>query len=445
MTAKLTQSDRDCAARLRSDFARPFDLEYSSAHLCSGNGGRRARRSARRAVDGPRRRPSRADSRPGCPHGAAPRVARSADQARPRAARDRRALQPPGRGDRGGPRRAGRGRGDARRHRASRCATRCRSSRRWPLDRSARALFLFPTKALGQDQVAECNTLAQLAGLDVAAATYDGDTPGADPIGDPDRRPDRRDEPGHAPRGDPAPPYEVVPALRAAPGDRGRRAPHVPGRLRQPRRQRPPAAPPAVCPLRLEAGHRLLLGHDRQSTRAREHPDRTGARADRSQRGAVGRAPRPARRSPAPRRRDRGARVGPDPGQPLGPAVPPRRPPDDCLRPLPDRGRAAPDRAARGAARACRSTLPSAGLSRRLPAHRAALDRAGPAQRRGPRRRQHERPRAGRRHRPPRRGDHRRLSGLGRRRPGSRSAGPAGGAASAWRSSSPAGRRSINT
>ncbi|MGH2464748.1 MAG: DEAD/DEAH box helicase, partial [Candidatus Limnocylindrales bacterium] len=45
------------------------------------------------------------------------------------------------------------------------------------LDPSARALFLFPTKALGQDQVAECNTLAQLAGLDVAAATYDGDTP----------------------------------------------------------------------------------------------------------------------------------------------------------------------------------------------------------------------------------------------------------------------------
>ncbi len=44
-------------------------------------------------------------------------------------------------------------------------------------DRSARALFLFPTKALGQDQVAEFSTLAQLSGLDVAASTYDGDTP----------------------------------------------------------------------------------------------------------------------------------------------------------------------------------------------------------------------------------------------------------------------------
>ena len=44
-------------------------------------------------------------------------------------------------------------------------------------DRSARALFLFPTKALGQDQVAEFRTIAQLSGLDVSAATYDGDTP----------------------------------------------------------------------------------------------------------------------------------------------------------------------------------------------------------------------------------------------------------------------------
>jgi DEAD/DEAH box helicase domain-containing protein len=44
-------------------------------------------------------------------------------------------------------------------------------------DPSARALFLFPTKALGQDQVAEFAELSQAAGLQVAAATYDGDTP----------------------------------------------------------------------------------------------------------------------------------------------------------------------------------------------------------------------------------------------------------------------------
>ncbi len=44
-------------------------------------------------------------------------------------------------------------------------------------DPSARALFLFPTKALGQDQVAEFSALSRAAGLSVAAATYDGDTP----------------------------------------------------------------------------------------------------------------------------------------------------------------------------------------------------------------------------------------------------------------------------
>jgi DEAD/DEAH box helicase domain-containing protein len=44
-------------------------------------------------------------------------------------------------------------------------------------DPAARALFLFPTKALGQDQVAELSELARVAGLPVSAATYDGDTP----------------------------------------------------------------------------------------------------------------------------------------------------------------------------------------------------------------------------------------------------------------------------
>jgi DEAD/DEAH box helicase domain-containing protein len=44
-------------------------------------------------------------------------------------------------------------------------------------DPAARALFLFPTKALGQDQVAEFSELARAAGLPVSAATYDGDTP----------------------------------------------------------------------------------------------------------------------------------------------------------------------------------------------------------------------------------------------------------------------------
>ena len=44
-------------------------------------------------------------------------------------------------------------------------------------DPSARALFLFPTKALGQDQVTEFGELAAAAGLDIITSTYDGDTP----------------------------------------------------------------------------------------------------------------------------------------------------------------------------------------------------------------------------------------------------------------------------
>ncbi len=44
-------------------------------------------------------------------------------------------------------------------------------------DPASRALYLFPTKALGQDQVAELSELARAAELGIAAATYDGDTP----------------------------------------------------------------------------------------------------------------------------------------------------------------------------------------------------------------------------------------------------------------------------
>ena len=44
-------------------------------------------------------------------------------------------------------------------------------------DPAARALLLFPTKALGQDQVAEFADLATASGLRVSASTYDGDTP----------------------------------------------------------------------------------------------------------------------------------------------------------------------------------------------------------------------------------------------------------------------------
>ena len=44
-------------------------------------------------------------------------------------------------------------------------------------DPTARALYLFPTKALGQDQVAELGELSRAADLHINASTYDGDTP----------------------------------------------------------------------------------------------------------------------------------------------------------------------------------------------------------------------------------------------------------------------------
>jgi DEAD/DEAH box helicase domain-containing protein len=46
-------------------------------------------------------------------------------------------------------------------------------------DPTARALYLFPTKALGQDQVAELGELSRAANLRINASTYDGDTPNA--------------------------------------------------------------------------------------------------------------------------------------------------------------------------------------------------------------------------------------------------------------------------
>jgi DEAD/DEAH box helicase domain-containing protein len=42
---------------------------------------------------------------------------------------------------------------------------------------SSRALYMFPTKALAQDQKSEINEIIQAAGIDINSYTYDGDTP----------------------------------------------------------------------------------------------------------------------------------------------------------------------------------------------------------------------------------------------------------------------------
>ena len=132
-------------------------------------------------------------------------------------------------------------------------------------DPSARALFLFPTKALGQDQVAEFAELARASSLAGRGGDVRRRHAGADPVGHPHGRAGRGHEPGHAPLRDPPASHEVVPALRAGPGHRHRRAAHLPRRVRQPRRERPAPAAPAVRPLRLEPDHRVLVRDDRES------------------------------------------------------------------------------------------------------------------------------------------------------------------------------------
>src|SRR5450759_2508677 len=44
-------------------------------------------------------------------------------------------------------------------------------------DPGARALYLFPTKALAEDQLHEFNAIVDAMGSDIRAFTYDGDTP----------------------------------------------------------------------------------------------------------------------------------------------------------------------------------------------------------------------------------------------------------------------------
>lgn len=46
-------------------------------------------------------------------------------------------------------------------------------------DPTARALYIFPTKALAQDQLAELERLAKDVDIDLKTYTYDGDTPPA--------------------------------------------------------------------------------------------------------------------------------------------------------------------------------------------------------------------------------------------------------------------------
>ena len=150
-------------------------------------------------------------------------------------------------------------------------------------DPSTRALYLFPTKALAQDQLAELLTLTGRLEehVSIGACTYDGDTP----------QDARRAVRGrahlvlsnpdmlhsgilpHHPRW--AKLFEnlrfvVIDELHA---DRGG--------LWQPSGQHPPASRPRVCALRVLAGLSLLGGHHREPSGSGRTPDGLAARGRR--------------------------------------------------------------------------------------------------------------------------------------------------------------------
>ncbi len=159
-------------------------------------------------------------------------------------------------------------------------------------DPSSRALYLFPTKALAQDQLAElqalCETLAeQTTATQIGVFTYDGDTP------QDARRTIRArahlvlSNPDMVHSGIlPHHPrwaklfenlrYVVIDELHAYRGVFGS---HLV--------QRAAAPAPHLPPLRIESGVPLLVGDHRQSARACRTPDRAAVRAGRQERRAA--------------------------------------------------------------------------------------------------------------------------------------------------------------
>ena len=281
-------------------------------------------------------------------------------------------------------------------------------------DPAARALLLFPTKALGQDQVAEFGELAAAAELHVAASTYDGDTPA--PIRSAIRaagqvvvtNPDMLHAailPHHTKW------FQLFEQLRFIVIDelhtyRGVFGSHVANVLRRLLRicAHYGSKPVIVC-CSATIGNPAELAATLTGAPGTPH---------RPERGARRRAPRPPRR-PAGHRPASGAR-GSAVTLAQRWALPFLRAGRQTI--VFGRSRVAVEilltGPARVAARELRAAVARPRLPRRLPADRAARDRARPARRRDPRRRRHQRARARRRHRPPRRLDPGRLPGLDR-------------------------------
>ena len=138
-------------------------------------------------------------------------------------------------------------------------------------DDRRRALYLYPTKALAQDQAQEAlGARATPAPPRDLRRRHAARRPAADP---PPLEPDPH-QPRHAPRRDPAPPQELGRFPREPRLGRGRRGAHLPRRLRLARRECAPAPAQSRAPLRRRAALRARVRHDRQPARARRGPRR---------------------------------------------------------------------------------------------------------------------------------------------------------------------------
>ena len=248
-------------------------------------------------------------------------------------------------------------------------------------DPAARALYLFPTKALSQDQLAAPGRARQARPrLELAAGGLRRRHARTHPLHDPHRRPGRADQPGHAPRGDPARTTRSGSSCSNSCATswstrrtlyRGVFGSHVANVLRRLFRLCAHyGSQPAAHP---------LLGHHRPAGRARRvahGPPRHGHRPlRRADRPAPRRPPQPAGRRRATGRSGQHVR----PGRAHRPGLHAGRAPDDRVRPLAHRRGGPADAPARGAPRGPRTPRAPARLSRRLPALRAPRHRGRPA------------------------------------------------------------------
>ena len=134
---------------------------------------------------------------------------------------------------------------------------------------SARALYLFPTKALAQDQMAELHELAEINRRgrrrgDRRAHLRRRHAAGCAPH-HPHARAHRPQQSRHGALGDPAAPSAMGEAVREPRLRRHRRTARVSRRVRQPPDQRAAAAAAHLPALRIESAVHLLVGDDRQS------------------------------------------------------------------------------------------------------------------------------------------------------------------------------------